>query len=47
MRRTYLVLAVIGFIVPNIFVALESFQTGNKKPVLSFQNGFLPGLAVF
>lgn len=29
MRKTYLVLAVIGFIVPNIFVAIESYQTGN------------------
>src|SRR6185436_10852051 len=29
MKTTYLVLSVIGFIVPNIFVAIESYQTGN------------------
>lgn len=29
MKKLYLALAVIGFIVPNIFVAIESVKTGN------------------
>jgi hypothetical protein len=29
MKNLYLLLAVIGFIVPNIFVAIESVETGN------------------
>jgi hypothetical protein len=29
MKKVYLVLAVIGFIIPNIFVAKESIETGN------------------
>ncbi len=29
MKRFYLVLAVIGFLVPNYFVLLESLETGN------------------
>ena len=29
MQRTYLILAIMGFIAPNILVAIESFETGN------------------
>ncbi|MEP1097168.1 MAG: DUF2834 domain-containing protein [Cyclobacteriaceae bacterium] len=29
MKNFYLVLTVVGFIAPNIFVAIESFETGN------------------
>lgn len=29
MKNFYLVLTVVGFIAPNIFVAMESFETGN------------------
>ncbi|MEL6250821.1 MAG: DUF2834 domain-containing protein [Bacteroidota bacterium] len=29
MKRTYLILAIIGFILPNIFVLLESIESGN------------------
>lgn len=29
MKRVYLILAIIGFIVPNILVVLESLETGN------------------
>lgn len=29
MKRIYLVLAIIGFILPNYFVLLESIETGN------------------
>ena len=29
MKKIYLILAIIGFIVPNIFVAKESIETGN------------------
>ncbi|MCY7410707.1 MAG: DUF2834 domain-containing protein [Chitinophagales bacterium] len=29
MKNIYLFLAIIGFIAPNIYVAFESFQTGN------------------
>lgn len=29
MKNKYLTLAVIGFIIPNIYVALESIETGN------------------
>jgi phosphate/sulfate permease len=29
MKRTYLILAIIGFIVPNIFVMMETVETGN------------------
>ncbi len=29
MKRTYLILAIIGFIVPNVFALTETFDTGN------------------
>lgn len=29
MKNTYLFLAIIGFVAPNILVAMESFETGN------------------
>lgn len=29
MQRIYLILAILGFIAPNILVAIESFETGN------------------
>ncbi|MFT5157045.1 MAG: hypothetical protein ACI83I_001597 [Bacteroidia bacterium] len=29
MKRIYLILSIIGFIAPNIYVAMESYQTGN------------------
>lgn len=29
MKKNYLLLAVLGFIAPNIFVAIESVETGN------------------
>ncbi|WP_020532260.1 DUF2834 domain-containing protein [Flexithrix dorotheae] len=29
MKKIYLILSVIGFILPNIFVALESIESGN------------------
>lgn len=29
MQRIYLILAIMGFIAPNVLVAMESFQTGN------------------
>jgi len=29
MKKIYFVLAIIGFIIPNIFVAIESVETGN------------------
>ena len=29
MQRTYLLLAIAGFIAPNILVAIESYETGN------------------
>ena len=29
MRTTYLVLAIVGFVAPNILVTVESFETGN------------------
>ena len=29
MKNTYLILAIIGFILPNIFVFMESVETGN------------------
>lgn len=29
MKRLYLILAIVGFIAPNIFVAIESIKTGN------------------
>ena len=29
MKRTYLILSIIGFILPNIFVLLESIESGN------------------
>src|SRR5690349_4330697 len=29
MKTTYLILSIIGFILPNIPVAIESYQTGN------------------
>ena len=29
MKRVYLILAIIGFILPNYLVLLESFETGN------------------
>lgn len=29
MKNTYLVLSIIGFLLPNIFVAMESIETGN------------------
>ncbi len=29
MKNQYLALAIIGFIIPNIYVAIESFETGN------------------
>ena len=29
MKNLYLILAIIGFIAPNIFVAMESVETGN------------------
>ena len=29
MKNTYLILAIIGFIAPNVLVAVETFETGN------------------
>lgn len=29
MKKTYLLLAIIGFILPNVLVAIESLETGN------------------
>ena len=29
MKNTYLALAIIGFIAPNVLVAIETFETGN------------------
>lgn len=37
LKKLYLVLAVIGFIAPNILVALESFENGN---ILLYTNIF-------
>lgn len=44
MKRTYLFLTIIGTILPNIFVAKESFETGNfllyANPIATFQGMF-------
>jgi len=44
MKRTYLLLTIIGTILPNIFVALESFNSGNFllyfKPIDTFNGMF-------
>ena len=41
MKKTYLILCVIGFILPNIWVTIESYETGNillyRNPVATFQ----------
>ena len=44
MKKTYLVLTAIGFILPNIFVLKESVETGNillyTYPINTFQQMF-------
>lgn len=44
MKNFYLSLAIIGFILPNIFVALESIDTGNimlyAKPMATIESMF-------
>ncbi len=44
MKKTYLVLLIIGTILPNIFVVLESMNTGNyllyTKPIDTFNGMF-------
>lgn len=44
MKNTYLVLAIIGFILPSIFVLLESIETGNillyAKPMVTMESMF-------
>ncbi len=49
MKRLYLVLAVIGFVLPNYFVLLESIETGNillyADPVATFSSMFANRIA--
>lgn len=44
MKRTYLILTIIGTILPNIFVTLESIQSGNyllyANPIDTFNGMF-------
>lgn len=44
MKKVYLVLAILGFLIPNYFVLLESIETGNillyADPVSTFSNMF-------
>ena len=44
MKNTYLILSIIGFILPNIFVAMESVETGNillyANPMATLQGMF-------
>jgi len=44
MKKLYLILALIGFIVPNIFVLIESVETGNillyANPMATFEAMF-------
>ncbi|MDW3191021.1 MAG: DUF2834 domain-containing protein [Cytophagales bacterium] len=44
MKKTYLTLCIIGFILPNIWVTIESYETGNillyMDPVATFQRMF-------
>ncbi len=44
MKKTYLTLCIIGFILPNILVTIESVETGNillyMHPVATFQDMF-------
>ena len=44
MKKTYFLLTIIGTILPNIFVALESIQSGNyllyTRPLDTFQGMF-------
>ena len=44
MKKLYLILAIIGFAIPNYFVALESIETGNimlyKDVVHTFEQMF-------
>lgn len=44
MKKTYLILCIIGFISPNILVTIESIETGNlllyMNPVATFQGMF-------
>lgn len=49
MKHLYLVLAVLGFVAPNIFVAKVSYETGNfmlyLDPVTTFQEMFANDIA--
>ncbi|WP_411031841.1 DUF2834 domain-containing protein [Spongiimicrobium sp. 3-5] len=44
MKKTYLTLAILGFILPSIFVAIESIETGNillyTKPKVTLNGMF-------
>ena len=44
MKKIYLVLSIIGFLLPNIFVAMESIETGNillyANPAATIQGMF-------
>lgn len=44
MKNTYLTLCIIGFILPNILVTIESLETGNillyMNPIATFQGMF-------
>ena len=44
MKKTYLILSIIGFILPNVLVTLESIETGNillyLNPIATFQDMF-------
>lgn len=44
MKRTYLTLTIVGTILPNIFVAMESFESGNfmlyADPIATFNGMF-------
>lgn len=44
MKKTYLILCIVGFILPNILVTIESIETGNlllyMNPMATFQSMF-------
>lgn len=50
MKNIYLILAILGFVLPNYFVFLESLETGNillyADPVYTFQSMFANRIAM-